>query len=280
MSIKRLVAAIAFFLLIALATSVVMNLIHSHDSGFAQHVWYWKELYALATFVLYLALGYILTKNLFSEATNITTAHRQQSAWIGTARLLARAIVFIPITLLLWLRSEFLLRAVHMYNQSDWAQVCLSILFGLAVSFYPTSSLRSMAYTAFLAQVRTLYLFVATILAASFLACASTLAAFAIVVPIAAYLAFAYCIFELNDGSFNPKNVVHVAIIVGAIAVFIMTARDAWNYCKLVLTRYAGGIYSYGQRIITSWRNLCQGIYTSILHTALRIGGLLGGDVA
>jgi len=274
---EELIAGIIFFVGGISIIGIGINWISLHTSNIAEHIWNWKELSGLILFLGYLAVIYLLTNKVFAEAALNDPVQPKISALGSTARHFARSVVFFIVTLIIWHRSQLLLDAIHYREQHEWAQIGLAIGFGLIFAFFPTSSLISMTYSAILAQIRLLYLFVASIIS---LVITAGVALFIILVPVCIYFGLGYITLQLTGGAFNPSNTTHVIVFVGAIAVFIMTIRHIWNYCTHMLNTYANGIFTQGQRRLSSWRTYCQHIYTPASRIPLLIGALLGGDIS
>jgi MFS family permease len=201
----------------------------SHHSGIAQHVWVWKELYALIAFLVYLFAIRTLTEKAFTEAASYKPKERKASTFANTSRFVAKALVFFFVTVLIWFRSQFLLSVFHYEGASGFAPVVVAVAFGLVFAFWPTTSLTSITYTLVLAHLRALYLVVATILAAVSLTLAGAIAALIIALPISLFAGIAYVVVRFTGGRINPSSTTQILILIGGIAVIIMTARGAWN---------------------------------------------------
>lgn len=271
---------IIVFIIIVWLIAKGIDWIPEHSPNIAQHIWAWKELYGLLAFLVYLVVIQVLTEKAFNEVVHYEPRERLDSVFGAIGRIIARPVVFFLVSVLIWFRSQFLLTAFHYQQVNEWTPVALSTAFGLVFAFWPTSSLISITYSALLVQLRTLYLVVATIISLISLTLATVIALAIIALPISLYAALAYAILHVNGGRINPSNTTHILIIIGGIAVFIMTARGTWNLGCYMLTTYVGGIRSAGLKCIHAWRGFCQAVYTSISLVPVRLGSFLGGDVA
>lgn len=277
---EELISGIIFIIFILWLIATGIEWISSHPSDIAQHIGAWKELYALLAFLAYLVVIRALTQKAFSEAAHYEPRERRDSVFGAIGRIIARPVVFFLVTAFIWFRSQFLLTAFHYGHAHEWAPVALAAAFGLIFAFWPTSSLRSITYSALLAQLRALYLVVATMISLVSLTLAAVIALVIIALPIALYAALAYAVLHFTGGRINPSDTTHILIIIGGIAVFIMTARGTWNLGSYMLTTYAEGIRSAGLKCVHAWRGFCQAVYTPISRVPPRLGSFLGGDVA
>lgn len=277
---EDLIGGIIFIAFALWLISTGMEWIASHPSEIAQHIWNWKELYALLAFLAYLIVIHVLTRKVFSEASHHEPSKRRSSIWGATGRFIARPVVFFLVTTLIWLRSQFLLTAIHYEHAEGLATVVLAAALGLIFAFWPTSSLRSITYSVVLAHLRGLYLVVATLISVTSLTLAAVVSGVIIALPIALYAVLAFAVMRLIGGHINLNQMGHILIIIGGIAVFIMTARGAWNLACYMFATYVQRIRAGGLNVLQAWQGFCKRLYAPISRFPLRLGSFLGGDAA
>ncbi len=275
---EGLVGGILFIIFITWLIGPGIDFVVNQQSEFAQHIWAWKELYILIVFITYLVIIRLLTEKVFNEVSHHQPNERTETMLSVIGQFITRPIVFFIVTVLILFRSQYLLIAVH-YNELDsLAPIFLATTFGVIFAFWPTTTLKSFTYSAFLAQLRALYLIVATIISIIYLSIAFVVSTVIILIPIGIYIALAFAAHQYIGEPISFRNTMHTIIIIGGIAAFIMTARGTWNLSRYVINNYARSIKNIGIKILESWTQLCQRMYTPVSIIPLRVGAFLGGD--
>lgn len=252
----------------------------THTSEVWAHILAWGHIYFLLFFALYLFLVTTLTKVAFDKATPQPASPRTTSLVSTALAFIIRPLIFFLVASLAWLRAAFLLRAVHYNVHSEWVPIGLAAGIGLLFAFWPTSSFKTLFYTAVLVHVRAIYLLVAFLVVVLSVLSAWVVELTLMSPVVAFFCGFGYVVYSFVEGTFRPSDPTHIALLLGSIAVLLMTARPTFTYYFKFTLRHVYGTYHGGMAVLHPIRTAFLNFYDPIAQLARRLGASLGGDIS
>jgi hypothetical protein len=243
-----------------------------------------------------LILSYYFTKNKFKVVSYNKKEDQGNINLNDSINFMVRPIVFFIATIFIWFRIDFFLLAIHFNILHSYAQIVLSVIFGIVFSLWPSSSLNGLAYSFILVHIRAAYLIIRIVaLVVKILAFLLCLIVYILIItyPILIYFSIIYFLYPYFSGSIDLSNVTYVILIIGCITILIMTVRATWDILvdlskdKLkmpskIIVLISRNLKFFNKKVDINtiiFKKMCRRLYNNISTFTLHLGAFLGGNI-
>lgn len=272
---ERLLAAIFWLVVVCFVVDKAIDYASANRGEIAAHFARYQYLYLFLGYAGYVAAAIASTRGVFRDSTP-TNEYKHKGLSRG-ARAVVRPLVFFGVAILVYWRGVMVTRMLR-WDDDEYVPWLLAVCFGLAYSFWPTSSTIAVAYTAILCHLRFIYILimVTAIIIVYFVVC--FISALILAVPIGGYVGLGYLTIRLGHdwrGS-TGASVVSLAFL----AIFLMSIRSVYEMIRAAFSSTVVRIYdSFWGGFVEQWAAYCINIEKQLMKKVYWLGHVLGGDV-
>lgn len=235
----------------------------------------------LIAFFIYVIVVTLITKSAFeskkAEKDVVSDKSREGSLSVISTRII-RPIIFLLISSLLLLRSNYLLELFEITHYDWYIPLIIAVGFGLIYAFFPVTSSKSLAFFLILVHMRFIYLIIVAVLITILVSINVFLSAVIILIPSSIFAGVGYFLVRYSYRTYEFTGASIATIIF--ITIILFTARRAYELTKSALNSSVKPIWKFGYHgIINAWKQFCISLHNFFRNHAIYLGTKMGGDI-